>query len=77
MVNPNFAIRKLLERALGLLGLLTVMFLERVSETIFFQSNKLTAYKVKRGCKEVASSLMLFNLLKIIQLFRSKKHVRT
>ena len=73
MGHPDFPIRKTLRR---LLGLLTVMILERVSESIFFQSNKFIAYKVK-GEKEVANSLMAFNLLKIIHPFQGKKHIRT
>ena len=48
----------------------------RVSESIFFQSNKFIAYKVKDE-KEVANSLMAFNLLKIIHPFQGKKHIRT
>ena len=63
VVNPDLPIRKLLR----VLGLLTVMFLKRFSETIFFQSNKLTAYKVERDGKEVASFFMVFNLLKTTQ----------
>ena len=38
-----------------MLGLLIVMVLKRVSESIFFQSNKFTACKVKDE-KEVANS---------------------
>ena len=38
-----------------MLGLLIVMVLKRVSESIFFQSNKFTACKVKDG-KEVENS---------------------
>ena len=52
------------------------MILKRVSETIFFQSNKSTACKVKDE-KEVANSLMAFNLLKIIHPFQGKKHIST
>ena len=58
-----------------MLGLLTVIILKRVSENIFFQSNKFKAYKVKDE-KEVANSLMAFNLLKIIHPFQDKKHLR-
>ena len=58
------------------LGLLTVMNLKRVSESIFFQSNKFTGYKVKNE-KEVANSLMVFNLLKITHLAQGKKNLRT
>ena len=53
---------------------LTVMILKRVSENIFFQINKFTACKFT---KEVANSLMAFNLLKIIHPFQGKKHLTT
>ena len=69
----NLPIRKTQSR---LLGVLTAMILKRVSESIFFQSNKFTACKVKEE-KEVANSLMALNLLKIIRLFQGKKHLRT
>ena len=59
-----------------MLGLPTAMILKRVSETIFFQSNTFTTYKVKDE-KEVAAFLMAFNLLKIIHPFQGKKHLRT
>ena len=71
--DPDLPIRKTLKRVLGLL---TVMILKRVSESIFFQSNKFTACKVKDE-KEVANSLMAFNLLKIIHPFQGKKRLRT
>ena len=58
------------------LGLFAVMILKRMSESIFFQSNKSTACKVKDE-KEVANSLMVFNLLKIIHPFQGKKHIST
>ena len=60
----------------SVLGLLTIMILKRVSDSIFFQSNKFTACKVKDE-KVVANSLMTFNLGKIIHSFQSKKHFRT
>ena len=63
--HPNLCIRKTLRRELGLL---TVMILKRVSESIFFQSSKSTECKVKDE-KEVANSLMSFSLLKIIYPF--------
>ena len=47
-----------------------------MSESIFFQSNKFTACKIKDE-KEVANSLMAFNLLKIIHSFQGKKNLRT
>ena len=43
-----------------------------MSESIFFQSNKFTARKVKDE-KEVVHSLMAFNLVKIIYPFQGKK----
>ena len=73
MEHPDLPIRKTLRRVLGLL---TVMILKRVSENIFFQSNKFTAYKVKDE-KEVANSLMAFNLPKINHPFQGKKRLRT
>ena len=69
--NPDLPIRKNLR---SVLGLLAVMILKRVS--IFFQGNKFTACKVKDG-KGVAKSLMVFNLLKIIQSFQCKKYLGT
>ena len=51
-------------------GLPTVM--------IFFQSKKFTASKIKDEKEEtVFYFLMVFNLLKIIHPFESKKHLRT
>ena len=58
--HPDLPIRKTLRRVLDPL---TVMILKRVSESIFFQINKFTACKFT---KEMANSLMAFNLLKII-----------
>ena len=58
-----------------MLGLFTVKFLKRVSQ-YFFQSNKFTAHKIKDE-KEVANSLTVFSLLKIIHLFQGKKHLKT
>ena len=51
-----------------MLGLFTVMIMERVSDSVFFQSSKFTAFNIKDE-KEVAKSLMAFNLLKIIHPF--------
>ena len=56
--------------------MLTIIILKRVSESIFFQSNKYTVYKDKNE-KEVTNSLMAFNLLKIIPSFQGKKHLQT
>ena len=63
---PEFFMRK----TLMVVGLLAVM--------IFFQSKNFTACKVKDG-KEVTFFyfLIVFNLLKIIHQFESKKHLRT
>ena len=69
--HPNLPIRKTLRR---MLGLLTIIILKRVSESIFFQSNKFAADKGK-DVKEVANSLMTFNLLKVIHPFQGKKHL--
>ena len=53
-----------------LVGLLTVM--------IFFQRKKITACKIKDEKEETFFYfLMVFNLLKIIHPFESKKHLRT
>ena len=71
--HPDLPIRKTLRRVLGLF---TTMIFKRVSESIYFQSNKFTTCKVKDE-KEVASSLMTFNLPKIIHPFQGKKHLRT
>ena len=57
-------------------GLLSKMILKRASDSIFFQSNEFTAWEVKDK-KEVANSLMKFNLLKIIHPLQGKKHLRT
>ena len=59
MLHPNLPIRTTLVRVLGLL---TVMILKKVSESIFLQSNKFTAYKVKDE-KDLENSLMAFNIL--------------
>ena len=64
--HPNLTIRKTLRRVLGLL---TVMILKGVSESIFFQSNKFTACKVKDE-KDVVNSLIKLNLLNIIHSLR-------
>ena len=66
------SIRKTLRRVLGLL---IVMILKIVSESVFFQSNNFTACKFKDQ-KDVANSLMGFNLLKIIHPFQGKDSVK-
>ena len=68
--HPDRPIRKTLRRVLGLL---TVMILKRLSESIFFQINIFTACRFKDK-KEVANSSMAFNLRKIIHPFHGKKH---
>ena len=60
----------------SVLGLITVIIMKKVRESIFFQSNKLTTCKDIDG-KEVAKSMMVLNLRKIIYLFQSKNLVRT
>ena len=69
MGHHDLPIKKNLRRVLGLL---TVMILKRVSQSIFFQSNKFTGRKVNDG-EEVANYLIVFNLLKIINPFQGKK----
>ena len=61
----DFPIKKILRTVLGLF---TVMIWKRLSDSIYFRSNKFTACKVKDD-KEVAHSLVAFNLLKIIDVF--------
>ena len=73
MEHPNLSKKKNLRR---MLCLLTVTILERVNESIFFQSNKFIACKVKDE-KEVTNSLMVDNLLNIIHPFQGKKHLKT
>ena len=55
-----------------MLGLLTEIILKKVG---CFKAINLIACKAKDG-KEVAKSLMRYNLLKIIHLFPGKKHLR-
>ena len=69
MGHHDLSIKKNLRRVLGLL---TVMILKRVSQSIFFQSNKFTGRKVNDE-EEVANYLIVFNLLKIICPFQGKK----
>ena len=71
--HPDLPIRKTFRRVLDPL---TVMILKRVTESVFFQINKFTACKFKDK-KEVANSLMAFNLLKIIHSFQGKEYLRT
>ena len=70
--HPDLLIRKSLR---WVLVLLTVMILKIVIESIFFQNTKFIAYTFKDE-KEVANSLMAFNLLKIIHPFQGKKHFK-
>lgn len=58
------------------LSLHTAMILKRVSETIFFQSNKSAGCKVKDE-REIGSSLKAFSVPKIIHLFQGTNHIRT
>ena len=64
-IMRNLPIKKTLRNELGLV---TVMILKRVNESIFFQNNKFAIFKVKNG-KQVAGTLIVFNLLKIIYPF--------
>ena len=59
-----------------MLGLLTVMILEIVSESIFFKNNKFNAWKIQDE-KIVANSLMMLNMLNTIRPVHGKKHLRT
>ena len=60
----------LMRKTLRVVGLLTII--------ILFQSKKFTACKTKDGKEEtIFYFLMMFNLLKIIHPFESKKHLRT
>ena len=56
-------------------GLITITILKRVRQGIFLKK-RFIERKV-RGGKEVAKSLMVFNLRKIIHLIQSKKYLRT
>ena len=71
--TPWFPLRKTLRRVISLL---TVMFLQRESERIFFQSHKFRECNIKDR-SEVKSYLMVFNLLKIVHGFYGKKQLRT
>ena len=71
--NPDVLLRKTLR---SVTYMFTAMTLKRVSESVFLQSNTFRACKVKDG-KEVAESLTVFNLLKIIHIFHGNKHLRT
>ena len=68
--NPDLPVRRSQRR---LLGPFTVMILKK---SISFQSYIFTAYQVKDG-KELARSLLVFNLLKIIHPFQNKNYLRT
>ena len=71
--HPDLPIKKILRRVLGLF---TAMILKRVCDSNYFKSNKFTTCKVKDE-KEMANSLMAFNLPKIIYPFQGKNHLRT
>ena len=71
--HPDLPLKRTLTMVLGLL---IVMILKKVTESIFFQRNKFIACNVKDE-KEVANSLMAFNLLKIIHPFQDKQHLGT
>ena len=67
--NPDLPVR----RSQRKLGPFTVMILKK---SISFQSYIFTAYQVKDG-KELARSLLVFSLLKIIHPFQNKNYLRT
>ena len=71
--TPWFPLRETLRRVIGLL---TVMFLQRESESIFFQSHKFTQFNIKDR-SEVKSYLMVCDILKITHGFYGKKQLRT
>ena len=73
VANPDPPIKNILR---SVLGLITVIILKSVKESILFQRNTFTACNVRDG-KEVAKSLMMFNLFKIIHSLQSKKDLRT
>ena len=60
----------------SVLGLITVIILVKLREIVFFQTNKFTAYKVRRR-KEVAKYLMVLNLYMFIHPFKSKTYLRS
>ena len=70
--NPDPPIKSILR---SVLGLITVMILKRV-RVFSFTTTNLQHVKVTVG-KEVAKSLMVFNLRTIIYPFQSKKYLRT
>ena len=73
VANPDAPIKNNLR---SVLGLITVIILKSAKESILFQRNTFTAYNVRNG-KEVAKSLMIFNLCKIIHSLQSKKDLKT
>ena len=60
----------------GVFGLITVIILKRVMESIFFQNNKFIVCKFRDG-KKLAKYLMVFNLYKINHSFQSTKYFST
>ena len=70
--NSDLSIKNTLK---SVLNLITVITLKRGKESILFQSNKFTGGKVRDG-KDVAKSLVVFNLGTIIHPFQSKKNLR-
>ena len=56
--------------------MITLIVSKRVRESIFFQSNKFTAFKIKDE-KEVEKFLVVFNLHNVIHPSQGKKYLRT
>ena len=73
VAHPDLPVRETQRR---MLDLLTVKILKKVSESVLFQINIFAACKFKDK-KEMANSLMTFNLLKIIHPVQGKKHLKT
>ena len=73
VANPDCSIKNILR---SVFGMITLIVSKRVRESIFFQSNKFTACKIKAE-KEVAKFLVVFNLHNVIHPSQGKKYLRT
>ena len=73
VANLDCSIKNILRSVFGLIALIVS---KRVRESIFFQSNKFTACKIKAE-KEVAKFLVVFNLHNVIHPSQGKKYLRT
>ena len=75
VVIPDPPIKNTLQ---SVLGLITVVILERLRRSIFFKATSLQHVRLEmEDGNEVAKSLMVFNLRRIIHPFQSKKYLRT